>query len=159
MATNFIRQLLVVAHVEIRLLCVGCSCLQNAVKLFDDSFRQRFHDGTKKIVEGNKVIGCLDDVVHRHSLLILEPDGAGFKDVSCLLFGLLAAFNSVGVVGELHLGLMVESSLAMCLLFINEERSEFVHKVSFYCTSGILTSSSMPTFNARAISMRVSNGG
>ena len=76
------------------------------------------------------MVGCLNDVIHRHSFLILESDGAGFKDIAGLLLSQLATFYSIRVVGELHLGLMVDSSLAMCLLFINEKRSEFVHKVS-----------------------------
>ena len=90
------------------------------MKLFDDCLCQGFLDGAKEVVEGNEVVGRLYDVVHWHGFLILETDGACLKDVACLFLGQFAALNAIAVVGELHLSLMVESSLAMRLLLINE---------------------------------------
>ena len=48
-------------------------------------------------------------------------EGVGFKDVAGLLLSQLATFNSIRVVGELHLCLMIESSHTMCVLLINEK--------------------------------------
>ena len=120
-STDFVCQFLVVANIEVGLLRIGSSGFEDAVKLLNDSFCQWFLDVTKEVIKGNEMIGCLYDVIHRHSFLILEADGAGFKDVAGLLLSQLATFNSIRVVGELHLCLMIESSLTMCLLLINEK--------------------------------------
>ena len=48
-------------------------------------------------------------------------EGVGFKDVAGLLLSQLATFNSIRVVGELHLGLMVEPSPTVRLSLINEK--------------------------------------
>ena len=46
------------------------------------------------------------------------------QNVACLFLGQFAALNTIAIVGELHLSFMVESSLAMCLLLINEARTK-----------------------------------
>ena len=71
------------------------------------------------------MIGGLDNVIHRHSLLIFETYGACFKDIASLFLGEFAALNAIRVVSQLHLGLMIKSALKVCLLLVDEKCSKF----------------------------------
>ena len=63
-STNLIRQLLVVTHVEIGLLCIGSTCFEYAMELLDHLLYERLFNGAQKIVEGD----C--NLIHDNSMML-----------------------------------------------------------------------------------------
>ena len=71
------------------------------------------------LVDTTKVIGGFDDIVHPHAFLG-DADGVCFKNKARLLVGQAAALHVVGVVGQLHLYLVVDTAFAAGLHFVRE---------------------------------------
>lgn len=61
------------------------------------------------VIDAAEVVGCLNDIIHVHRF-ICDADCVGFKDVSGLLVGELAAFDVIGVVCEVNLCTVVDAS-------------------------------------------------
>ena len=108
-AADLVRLLLVVPDREPRFPAVGSPGFQNPVKLLDKRFGQLFTAVLDDEVNTAEVVGRFDDVVHIDGFVFQHADRVGFEDVSGLVGGQAAALDVVGVVGQLHLYLVVTS--------------------------------------------------
>lgn len=123
-AADLVRLFLVVPDREPRFPAVGSSGFQNAVKLLDERFGQLFTAVLDDEVNTAEVVGCFDDVVHIDGFVFQHADRVGFEDVSGLVGGQAAALDVVGIVGQLHLYLVVDTALAAALHFVCEYLGE-----------------------------------
>ena len=119
-AADLVRLLLVVPDREPRFPAVGSSGFQNAVKLLDERFGQLFTAVLDDEVNTAEVVGRFDDVVHVDGFVFQHADRVGFEDVAGLVGGQAAALHVVGVVGQLHLYLVVDTAFAAGLHFVRE---------------------------------------
>lgn len=123
-AADLVRLFLVVPDREPCFPAVGSSGFQNPVKLLDERFGQLFTAVLDDEVNTAEVVGRFDDVVHVDSFVFQNADRVGFKDVSRLVCGQPAALDVVGIVGQLHLYLVVDTAFAAALHFVRENLSE-----------------------------------
>ncbi len=104
-----IGQLLVVAHIEPILRGIGGAGFEHAMQLLEHPRRERFERILYHEVYGAEMVGCLDEVVDVDGFG-LHSDGRGLEDQTRLIEGELAAFDVVGVVGELYLDLVIDAA-------------------------------------------------
>ena len=71
------------------------------------------------LVDTTKVIGGFDDIVHPHAFLG-NADGVCFKNKARLLVGQAAALHVIGIIGQFHLHLMINSAVSLAALFLYE---------------------------------------
>ena len=71
-----------------------------------------------------EVVGRFDNVVHVDGFVFQHADRVGFKDVARLVGGQTAALDVVGIVGQLHLYLVVDTAFAAALHFVCEYLGE-----------------------------------
>ena len=109
---------------------------------------ERVVDGVQEVVEGNEMVRRFDDVVNGHGFLVLETDGAGFKDIACLFLCELAALYAIRVVCKMHLGFVIQASFAVRLLFVNKESGEFVRHFSLVAT-GVIQNTKIQIFGEK----------
>ena len=133
-AADLVRLFLVVPDREPRFPAVGSSGFQNAVKLLDERFGQPFTAVLNDEVNAAEVVGRFDDVVHVDSFVFQHADRVGFEDVACLVGGQPTALHVVGIVGQLHLYLVVDTAFAAALHFVCEYLSEGGGR--FFCRRG-----------------------
>ena len=65
------------------------------------------------------MIGGFDDIVHPHASLG-DTDGVCFKNKAGLVVGQAAALHVIGIIGQLHLHLMINSAVDPAALFFFE---------------------------------------
>ena len=94
------------------------------MKLLDERFGQLFTAVLDDEVNTAEVVGRFDDVVHIDGFVFQHADHVGFEDVSGLVGGQAAALHVVGIVGQLHLYLVVDTAFAAGLHFVCEYLSE-----------------------------------
>ena len=118
-ASDFVGQAFVIAHVEPVLSAVGCSGLEHSVKFFDQGLRQFIFGMVDDIVDAAEVVGRLHDVVHIDAVLG-DADCVGLEDIPGLFVGEPAALDVVGVVGQVNLGAVVNAAADFPLFFFSE---------------------------------------
>lgn len=70
---------------------------------------QRLRERIEQIIEGYKVIGCFDNIIHRDSLLVFKANGSCFENEPGLFLSQAAPFNTVGIVGQIHLCFVIQA--------------------------------------------------
>ena len=119
-ATDFIRHLFIITYSKPIFSGVAGSILQDQVKFFDKLFCQCRFCIVNNHINTAKVICCFDYIIHIENF-ILYANGVGFKNISGLVMGQTATFYVIGVVCQINLCLMVNSTgvFACLLLFQN----------------------------------------
>ena len=123
-AADLVRLFLVVPDREPRFPAVGGAGFQNPVKFLDERFGQPFTAVLDDEVNTTEVVGRFDNVVHVDWFVFQHADRIGFEDVARLVGGQAAALHVVGVVGQLHLYLVVDTAFAAALHFVREYLGE-----------------------------------
>lgn len=106
---DHVVEALVGADREPILAAVAGSAFQDFVEPLDVRFRQGGRGGRDDLVDGAEMVGGLDDIVHGH-VRAQVPDGLRLENPARLFVRKAASLDVVGVVGEVDLKSVVESS-------------------------------------------------
>ena len=71
------------------------------------------------VIYAPEVVGCLNDIIHVHRF-VCDADCVGLEYISGLFVGELAAFDVIGVVCEIDLCAVVDSSAEFCVFFFSK---------------------------------------
>lgn len=116
LSAHFIGEFLVISHRKPSFAAVTGARLQNGVELFDEPLTDLSFGTIDDHVDAAEVIGRLYYVVHIHCR-VSDADGIGFKNIAGLVVGQTAAFDVVGIIGQVNLHLVVDSAGELALLF------------------------------------------
>ena len=128
---------LVIAYCEPKFAAVGGVGFEHRVELLDMRLGDLVCCMIDDIIDTTEVIDCLHNIIYR-GVLGCDAKRIGLEDVSRLLFGQFAAFDMVGVVGQVNLCTMVDAALEFGLFLLaqtGEQRREFL--LSFLWQHGI----------------------
>ena len=100
----------VLAHFEPRFAAVGGIRFQNGVQSFDMCLGDFIRRVVDDIVDTTEVVHRFHDIIDGR-VFGRDTKCIGLEDKACLLFGKFAAFDMIGVVGEINLRTMVDSAL------------------------------------------------
>ena len=107
-------------RVEIVQYCIAHdrNSAQTAEQFFDEFLRQSCFCMINNHVNAPEVICRFDHIIHIQHIFFYT-DGVGFKDISGLIVGQAAAFNMIGVICQVNLCLMVNTTgIRTCLLLL-----------------------------------------
>jgi hypothetical protein len=90
------------------------------VELLEDTFRKRLERHREQIVEACKMVHRLHDVVNIRRLAGLQAQGVGLVNIPGLLLAQARTLDAVGIVGQLDLRKVVESSFETGGLFFSK---------------------------------------
>ena len=97
------------------------------MEFFDEGFCEGALGFVDDEVDAAKVVGGFEDVVDVEGARF-GSDGVGFKDEAGLLVGEAAAFDVVGVVGELDLRFVVDAAAVLGGFFFAEDAQELLFR-------------------------------
>ena len=90
------------------------------------------------LINTAEVIGGFDDIVHPHAFLG-NADGVGFKNKTRLIMGQAASLHMIGIIGQFHLHLMINSAVdAAALFFFENIRQSLRCGLAFIAPFGFL---------------------
>ena len=116
-SADLIRQLFIIADGKPIFPCIARSGFQDKMQVLDEFLAELRFCALDDLVNTAEVIGGFDDIVHPHAFLG-NADGVGFKNKARLIMGQAAALHVIGVIGELHLHLMINSAVGLTALFL-----------------------------------------
>lgn len=108
-SSHLVWQFFVVTDIEPRFCAIGGSSFENAVEFLHKILRKFFRGMVYHEIDTVEMIHGFHDVINVDGL-VGDADGVGFKDVSGLVVCEFAAFNVVGIVGEVDLSFMVDAA-------------------------------------------------
>ena len=118
-ASHFVRQSFIVSHSEPGLSRVRGAGLEYLVKLFDERFSQFRSRLVNDKVYAAEVVSRFNDIVHLNSV-VGDTYGVSLEDISCLVMGQAATLDVVGVIGEVNLDTVIDTSLNPSVLLLLE---------------------------------------
>ncbi len=80
---------------------------QSCISLFNDT------------IDTAEVVSSLNNIIHLNSV-VCDADGVSLKDIPCLVVGQTATLDVVGVIGEIYLDTMIDTSLNPSILLLLE---------------------------------------
>ena len=110
LSSHLVCQPLVVANSKPVFLAIRRSRLQQQVKLLNETFRQRFFCMVDDLVDYTEVIYGFNDIIYINCC-IADANRVCLKNIACLVVGQTAAFYVVGVISQVNLRTMVDTSL------------------------------------------------
>ena len=82
-------------------------------------FGQFLFSVVNDIVNALEMVNSLHHIVHI-DCSVCNPDGVGFKDVARLVVSQFAAFNMIGIVGQVNLSAMIDASFQSAALLFSQ---------------------------------------
>ena len=113
--SHLVRHFLVIAHIEPGSPAVRRAGFQDSMQLFNQVFGQLFIGLVNDQVDASEVVGRLHDIIDIHAF-VRNADGVGLKDETRLLVCQPAPLDVVGIVGEVDLGTMIDSTSNLPIL-------------------------------------------
>ncbi len=108
------------------------------MQVFDEFLAELRFCAFDNLVDTTKVIGGFNDIVHPHAFLG-NADGVGFKNKACLIVGQAAALHVIGIIGQFHLHLMINSAVGLAALFLFENiRQSLRRRLALIAPFGLL---------------------
>ena len=112
------------------------------MQFFDELLGQRRLRTLDNHINAAKMVGSFNDIVYIENL-IFNADGIGFKNISRLIVGQTAPFHVVGVVSQIDLCLVINTTRRFTVLLILQNFQQgswsifsFVGTLRFLCTFG-----------------------
>lgn len=115
-SANFIGQAFVFPYGKPVLSAVAGAAFQHRVQMLDAFFGERTFGVVYDPVDAAEVVRGFDDVVHVDRVFA-DADGVGLEDETRLVVRESAAFHVVGVVGQVDLHAMIDTSRKTGVLF------------------------------------------
>ena len=109
MSAHFVGEFLILPDIEPVFAAVGSAGFQQPMQFFDQALGQSFVRPVYNEVDTTEMVRRFDDVVNINSR-ICDSYRVGFKDEPGLLVGQAAAFDMIGVIGQVNLGTMIDSA-------------------------------------------------
>lgn len=119
-ASHFIGEAFVFAHIEPVFPAVGGPGLEHSMERFDQGLRQFVFGVVDDGVDAAEVVGGLHDVVHLEGLVLANPDRIGLEDVAGLLVGEPATLDVVGVIRQVNLRTVVDAAAHFALFLLTK---------------------------------------
>ena len=114
-SSHLVGQFLVIAHMEPGFPAVRRAGLQDPVQFLDQVLGQLFIGPVDDQVDASEVVGRFHDIIDIHAF-VRDANGIGLKDETRLLVCQPAPLDVVGIVGEVDLGTMIDSTSNLPIL-------------------------------------------
>ena len=113
--SHLVRQFFVIAHMKPGFPAVRRAGLQGPVQFFDQVLGQLFIGPVDDQVDASEVVGRFHDIIDIHAF-VRNADGIGLKDETRLLVRQPAPLDVVGIISQVDLGTMIDSTSNLPIL-------------------------------------------